>query len=298
MSAQVQLELGQGAASTPAAEGRRARLLALLEWAARVDPQFSVSPKLRFLVSACGGCRVEAVDAIPAGTLLLSANNIPEGGAGDAMVLAETAAAVRRRMVELGLGTTWLFPDDLAADAALVERTFALYLRLMLELLQPDAGEVIGPYLRSWPPLSAAEQELPLFWPAADVAHLAGTHAHTRIKYGTEDIDRIGRDVIVPLAARCGLTEEAAAAYGGVARLFKYVVATSESRAFGDQDPHLTPVADLLNGCPDGYNSAKTELNMVQGRDGGWANVTTISAARPLCAGEEVLISYGELGSA
>jgi hypothetical protein len=188
----------RGCGPTVAAERRREGLLALLRWEAAADAHFSCSDALRFVISADGGCRIEAAANIPAGTRLLSASVIRLGvalpdGVGDDTAVAATARAARRKMVELGLGGSWLFEDDLVAEAAAVEARLGGYLRLMLELVGTRDG-AIGPYLRTWPGLAATEQH-PLYWPDADVEQLAGTYAQVRVRHATDDIGRIASEV-------------------------------------------------------------------------------------------------------
>jgi hypothetical protein len=127
--------------------------------------------------------------------------------------------------------------------------------------------------------------------------------------------------VITPLAGGCGLGDSVAAKYGGIAGLFKcvqrtqtqlharkrgachldrdfvlfsrYVVVNTETRSFEGHfgHPHLVPVIDMLNGCPDGLQNVTVGSSFTTEK-------SIVAAARDLRAGQQLLASYGAQGSA
>ena len=310
-----------------AAALRYCGLRGLLEWKETMDSHFRVEPSaFRFLIAADGGCRAVATADIPAGYPLAVASSLELGpglaprGSGDLQAAARSA---RLRLVELRLGTSWLFADDPAGQGAeLVERSLGGYLALMAGLAATaaaDASYQLGPYLRSWPSPASVRATHPLYWPpsAAEV-DLAGTQAGHYIASGRRELDRLAAEVVAPLCSASGVGGDQPAAVAldlrglealqlSAAELFKYAVVSAESRLFGTDDPHFTPVVELCNGVPDGaaeQNCAtvvKGGASVAAMRLTGRADrVSTLTAAegRPIRVGDELFLSYGELGSA
>eukprot|EP01052_Picozoa_sp_SAG31_P055190 SAG31_NODE_15102_length_771_cov_0.845238_1_plen_201_part_10 len=198
LAALIEFENGEPVANQcETAKRRHAAICAMLDWKETMDMHFIIgpcddcaSPSFRFRIAANGSCRAVAACVVPKGAVLMASTSLDLGAelappaSGD---LRKAARNAREKMVRLGLGSSWLFADDIAgADTQLVERSLAGYFALMAGIAcswsSAEAANAqryhLASYFRSWPSPAAVAATHPLYWsPGIAENELAATQA-------------------------------------------------------------------------------------------------------------------------
>ena len=274
---------------------------------------FKVHPAVRFQLDEHGGVCVRAAEDIAVGEILLV---VPD--AVGVSCRATVGASERTlpdgsklQQVLTTIAKLWKArEDDWLGIVALPDAQLAA---LLMHVACHPVDELDTHVAAAWPSLEDVRSSMPLFWSAARLAHLDGTHAARIISLVQEEALRVFEHVVEPALSASGDSDAASlASYfrkdGAPLRecfLFGFSLAYSRAHDSDTSDSSvgiLRPLIDVINGLPGPHPAINVEVNrgkwpFLRGnvfRDDCNLKVSAVAATKAIRRGEELIIDYGE----